>query len=404
MTRILNGYAIYGDSDYQNIMQMQIDLQQPIEKETMEQAFRAALDKASLINVRLVWKNNCLYFKKNSSIFSLSEEDEMILGEDNGGFLLSACVSEEKLTIATAHTLADGVLIFPFIRLVLMNYLQLLGVDNFEKQITNLGFKLSGEKTGEEQLREKLQEITINDQPEGERFRFWALEGDKEQECRVITLGLCTEKMSTSMITQVAETMKKHIDKVNADGLPISCGLIYDMRSILELTEPMHECYTFLSIPFENGEFEEKRRHLEAEGKMTETMARQVPVWQKLESEDMLPGAKRRLCNRMTKRQKQYQESFYLSSIAFTNKLDKLNNYIKCVSVCSATNPMGMLLEMNQLGKTMCLSISYIEAADKVVSAFIDEMRQLDILVFEKPVRPIRVGLTLPDSIQSQEL
>ena len=329
MTRILNGYAIYGDSEHQNIMQTEICLKQPIDIETMELAFRAALDKADLLNVRLVWKDNCLYFEKNNSLFHLSDKDNMTFGEENDGFLFSACVDANKLIIASAHTLADGVLIFPFIRLVLMNYLRLLGECDFEKQIANLGIRLSGEKTGEEQLLEILQSITIDDRSEEKCFRFWDLEEGDEQQCKVISLGLRTEKMSSSLIVQIAEMIKKLIDNVNADHLPVRCGLIYDMRSRFKLTEPMHECHSFLSIPFEKGEFEEKWRHLESEGKMAESMAGQLTVWQKLASEDVPPGAKKRLCNRLAKIQRQYQESFYLSSIAFTNKLDKLNNYIE---------------------------------------------------------------------------
>ena len=400
MTRILNGYAIYGDIDCQNIMQVEVDLRQSINKEQMEQAFRAALNKASLINVRLVWKDNCLNFEKNGSVFYLSDEDKMMIGEGNDGFLFSACVTANKLTIASVHSLADGVMMIPFTRLVLLIYLQLIGEGNFEKQIVHLGIKLSSEKTGEEQLLEKLQSITVKDSPMKKNFQFWTLDNSSEQGFKVITLGLRSEKTPSSMIVQIAEMMKKHIDEVNVDRLPVTCGLIYDMRSRFNLTEPMHECHTFLSVPFENGEFEKKWKHLEAEEKMAENMARLLPVWRQLESEDMLPGAKNRLCNRMTKRQRQYEESFYLSSIAFTNKLDKLNNYIDCVSICTATHPMGMLLEMNQLGKTMCLSISYIDAAEKVVSAFVDEMRQLDIIAFEKTINPIRVGLNLPDFLK----
>ena len=397
MTRILNGYAIYGDSEYLNLEQIEIDLKQSIEKEVMEQAFRTALGQASLFNVKLVWKDNCLYFDKNDSDFFLSSEENMTLGEDNGGFLFSAHVAEKTLTIASAHTLADGVLLFPFIRLVIMNYLQILGDENFEKKIADLGVKLSGEKTGEEELLKQLQTIKISDQPEEKHFQFLESEDSSEHQCRVITLGLRTEKLSESKIVQIAEMMKKQIDKVNVDGLPVSCGLIYDMRSRFKLTTPMHECHTILSVPFESGGFEENWRHLEAEGRMAENMARYLPVWQKLRSEDMLPGTKKRLCNRIARRQKHYQESFILSSIAFTNKLDKLNNYIECVSVNITTNPLGMLMEMNQLGETMCLTISYIEAAEKVVSAFIDEMRRLNIIAFEKTIKPISIGLTLPN-------
>ena len=397
MTRILNGYAIYGDRDCQNIMQVDINLKQSIDRKYMEQAFRATLKNASLFNVRLVWKENCLNFEKNNSVFSLSEEENMTIGEDNGGFLFSACVSEKKLTIAIAHTLADGVMIIPFIRLILMNYLRLMGECDFEKQIAHLGIKLSGEKTGEEQLLEKLMSVKVKDSLEEKCFQFWTLNDSSEQEFKVITLGLRTEKIPSSMIASIAEMMKKHIDKVNVDSLPVSCGLIYDMRSRFKLTDPMHECYTVLSIPFKMGEFEEKWKCLEAEEKMAENMAMLLPIWQKLESEDLLPGAKKRLCNRLARMQRKHQESFYLSSIAFTNKLDKLNKYVECISVCSTTNPMGMLMEMNQLGDTICLTISYINAAEKVVSAFIDEMRRLDIIAFDKMVKPIEVGLTLPE-------
>ncbi len=394
MTRILNGYAIYGDSEYQNIMQVEVSLKQSIDKRKMEQAFRAALSKADLFNVRLAWKDNCLYFEKNDSLFYLSEEDKLTLGEDNGGFLFSACAVENRLIIASVHTLADGVAFFPFIKLVLMNYLRIVGEGDFEKQIAGLGIKLSGEKTGEEQLLEKLKSITVSDQPDEKCFQFWGAEDNNETVC--ITLGLRAEKMSASSIVQIAEMMKRHIDVINSDHLPVSCGLIYDMRSRLKLTEPMHECHAYLSIPFKTGEFEEMWKRLEADGKMAESMARLLPIWQKLESEDMLPGAKKRLCNRLAKRQRQYQESFYLSSIAFTNKLDKLNNYIDCISICSATNPMGILMEMNSIGETICLSVSHIHAADPVVSSFIGEMRRSDLIAFEKKVKPIRVGITLP--------
>ena len=396
MTRILNGYAIYGDSEYQNIMQVEISLKQSINQEKMEQAFRTALSKADLFNVRLVWKDNCLYFERNDSLFFLSVEDKMTLGEGNGGFLFSAFVTDNKLIITSSHTLADGVMFFPFIRLVLMNYLQYMGECHFEKQIANLGNKLSGEETGEVQLLEILKSIAISDEPEERCFQFWGLRDDNEQPCKVITLGLRAEKMSASAIVQIAEMMKRHIDNVNSDHLPVSCGLIYDMRSRFKLTKPMHECHTFLSIPFENGEFEEKWRRLETEGKMAESMARLLPVWQKLESEDILPGAKKRLCNRLAKRQRQYQESFYLSSIAFTNKLDKLNSYIESISICSATNPMGMLMEMNSLGETICLSVSYINSADSVVSSFIDELRHSGMIAFEKTVKPVSVDMSLP--------
>ncbi len=395
MARILNGYAIYGDYDYQSIMVIEIELKQSIVKESMEQAFRAALEKASLFNVKLAWKNNCLQFEKNNSIFALSEKDKMTLGEDNGGFLFTACAADEVLTIAIAHALADGVVLFPFIRLVLMNYFQLLGLCNFEKQIENLGLRLSGENTGEDMLLEKLQGITANDQPIEKRFQFWSLADNCEQEYKVVTLGLDLKKTSTSPISQVAEMMKKNIDKVNIESTPVSCGLIYDMRSRLKLTEPMHECYSFLSIPFESGEFENNWKRLDEQEIIFENMSRELPVWQKMASEDMPPGVKKRLCNKIARKQKQYQDTFYLSNIAFTNKLDRLNNYIECISTYSLGSRQDMLVEMHQLGEIINLSITYIDTADRVVAAFIDEMRQRDIITFEKSIAPKRVEFIL---------
>ena len=111
----------------------------------------------------------------------------------------------------------------------------------------------------------------------------------------------------------------------------------------------------------------------------------------------MFPESKRRLCNRISRKQEQYQDTFSISNIAFTNKLDRLNNYIESISTCIAVGSRDMLLEMNQLGDTICLSVSYIRVAESVVSAFIDEMRQLDILKFEKTVKPIAVSMTLPN-------
>ncbi len=397
MTRILNGYAIYGDYEYQSIMLMEIDIKQSIDKETMELAFRTALEQASLFNVRLVWKDNCLNFEKNCSVFCLSDKDKVTLGEGNGGFLFAASVADNKLSVVFAHALADGVMIFPFVRLVLMNYLSLLGTDNYEKQIENLSLRLSEEKTGEEILLEKLHEITINDNLEQKHFHLLTLDGDREHEYKAITLGLNIAKMSASMICQIAEMMKKSIDKVNAEGLPVSCGLIYDMRSRLGITVPMHECYSFLSVPFGTGEFEENWKRLDKQGRVFENMARELPLWQKLASEDMLPEVKKRLCNRISRKQKQYQDTFYLSNLAFTNKLNRLNNYIECISVCSFGSRQDMLMEMNQLGETMCLSITYIDVADKVVADFIDELKQQNIITFEKSVTPKRVELTLLD-------
>ncbi len=397
MTRILNGYAIYGDSEHQNIMQTEIELKQSIDKETMEQAFRAALEQATLINVRLAWKDNCLYFVENHSVFYLSDEDRITLGENNGGFLLSACAHGKKLTIASVHALADGVLLFPFIRLVLMNYLGLLGECIFDKQIAHLASRLSGDMTGEGMLLEKLQEIRISEEKIQKCFRLSALEGGNEQEYKVITLGLDAGKMSTSKISQVAQIIRKQINKLNIDGTPISCSLVYDMRSRLKISEPLHECYSFISIPFEDGEFEDKWKQLEFDGKMSENMARELPIWLKLSSEDMFPESKRRLCNRISRKQEQYQDTFSISNIAFTNKLDRLNNYIESISTCIAVGSRDILLEMNQLGDTICLSVSYIRVAESVVSAFIDEMRQLDILKFEKTVKPIAVSMTLPN-------
>ena len=169
------------------------------------------------------------------------------------------------------------------------------------------------------------------------------------------------------------------------------------MRSRLKISEPLHECYSFISIPFEDGEFEDKWKQLEFDGKMSENMARELPIWLKLSSEDMFPESKRRLCNRISRKQEQYQDTFSISNIAFTNKLDRLNNYIESISTCIAVGSRDMLLEMNQLGDTICLSVSYIRVAESVVSAFIDEMRQLDILKFEKTVKPIAVSMTLPN-------
>ena len=69
MTRILNRYAVYGDSEYQNIMQIEMDLNHVIEKDVKEQVFRSALNNVSLFNARLVWKDNCLHLDKNNSVF-----------------------------------------------------------------------------------------------------------------------------------------------------------------------------------------------------------------------------------------------------------------------------------------------------------------------------------------------
>lgn len=397
MTQILNGYAIYGDCNYQSLIMIEIDLKHSIVKEVMESAFRAALEKASLFNVRFVWKNNCLYFEKNNSIFSLSEEDKMTLGDDNGGFLFSACVVGEMLTIAFSHALTDGVMLFPFIRLVLMNYFQFLGLENFEKQIENLGLRLSGEKTGEEILLDKLQKIEISDQPIQRRFQFQSLNDSSERKCKVITLGLNAEKMSTSMIIQVAEMMRKHIEKVNAEGLPVSCGLIYDMRSRFKMTDLMHECHSFLSITFESGEFENNWKYLDEKGIVFENMARELPIWQKFASEDMSPEVKKRLCNRIARKQMQYQDTFYLSNIALTNKLDRLNDHIGSVSTYCLGNRQDMLIEINQVGKLICLTITYIDVADKVVATFIDEMRQRNIIAFEKLITPKSVEVILED-------
>jgi hypothetical protein len=124
-------------------------------------------------------------------------------------------------------------------------------------------------------------------------------------------------------------------------------------------------------------------------------MSRELPVWQKMASEDMPPGVKKRLCNKIARKQKQYQDTFYLSNIAFTNKLDRLNNYIECISTYSLGSRQDMLVEMHQLGEIINLSITYIDTADRVVAAFIDEMRQRDIITFEKSIAPKRVEFIL---------
>ena len=183
MEKVSSGFYIYGDSDNQNLMVLNIELADEINPQKMEEAINKALLIHQNIKVKLVWENNNFYFEQNDKPFYITQKEKVTLITDTNDYLFGVTIKGNEFIMYMSHALADGDTMSPFIKCCILYYYSLLGINEFDEILEQRSKKYSNMKKYQNPYElEKLKEIKINkENVKNDNLRFSDLKSSRKQ-------------------------------------------------------------------------------------------------------------------------------------------------------------------------------------------------------------------------------
>ena len=235
-----------------------IELTEPADRETLEQAVRKAAERFPYFAVKLARKGEEYVFEPNDRPFVILPEGKCVtLGaEESNGHMFAFAYDGNRIYADTSHFVTDGVGKFPFIKTVLYYYLSALHPDEaFDTQTIALADSEVPEHEMEHdpyppQLLPKTLSVghkrpkevfMLRDQPTGyEHMDEWT-----SFVFRISQKDMMAHASSQdgSPATFIATLMYKAITECHPDNqLPVVCGMQHQFRKALKKPYS-HHCH-----------------------------------------------------------------------------------------------------------------------------------------------------------------
>lgn len=412
MEKVSSGFYIYGDSDNQNLMVLNIELADEINPQKMEEAINKALLIHQNIKVKLVWENNNFYFEQNDKPFSITQKEKVTLITDTNDYLFGVTIKGNEFIMYMSHALADGDTMSPFIKCCILYYYSLLGINEFDEILEQRSKKYSNmQKYQNPYELEKLKEIKLNKETvKNDNLRFSDLKSGRKQ--YVETLKVSHDKLtdlarsfeSDKMFTILA-ILADAILEIEESGENVSAYIAMDMKRALGIRFATHECISHNRLCLGNDanlSLEERAKAYQKAWNDSEPQKRGLEAFRssyeivKTFQKDKIGYSKKNiLYKHLCDIQIMNQDTFSFSMMTFINQHENLKKYVKSLYAYGINLVTDILFEIHQVGDLECLTVTYCEEADKYIQNIVKKFDDLGILESNKKIDIPQVGIDI---------
>ena len=412
MEKVSSGFYIYGDSDNQNLMVLNIELTDEINLKKMEEAINKALLIHPNIKVKLVWENNNFYFEQNNKYFYITQKEKVTLIRDTNDYLFGVTIRGNKFIMYMSHALADGSTMSPFIKNCILYYYSLFGINEFDEILKHQSKKFSNiEKYQNPYELPILSEIKLNKETiKNDNLRFSDLNGSRKQCVAAFdlshnNLNKLAKKFGTDKMSIILAIFTGAILEINQNDKSISTYIVMDMKRALGIRFATHECISHNRLFLGNDAnltLEERAKYYqklwndsEPQKRGLEAFRSSYEITKTFQKEKMSYSTKNILYEHLCDLQIKNQDTFSFSMMTFINQNENLKKYIKSLYVYGINLATDMLFEIHQVGDDECITVTYCEKAEEYIQNIVKKFDDLGILILKKKIEIPAVSIDI---------
>lgn len=419
MEKVYSGLSYFYslNDNMQGIMTFNVKLKETVQCKLLEEAINDALLIHEHFKVRLVIKNNNVYYDKNVNEARVYEgiRKDFSLIKETEEYIISFRVENEMICVDVFHMLADGDGFFNFFKTVLLYYFS----KAYENDM-NWESLIEGRKDYYAEAVKNEDPYTIDILANEE------IETEKEDIHEY--LQLCKEEDSSKILYMkwdYNEYQKKSdigefspyivanvllgnvIEEIYGKDEKIGAYIPVNMRKRLGLEKSMYNCLSYVNAEHiskydKKSLYEQcaeysmllKQKYKQKNTLLTK-MKEDVKLIEIMQNEKISMNRKCGMIQGLFKRTRRIRGTFGMSYVNFCTEDDIYKQYITEFAAWAPNSGMGIMSVILLLGNEVNLCMRYGEKQQEIVNSFVQSIRALNFNVEVREIEDINTKIAI---------